>query len=445
LTKRGRRLLSGLGLDRPELRAWAMYDWANSAFLCTVVTAVFPVYFRTVAGADMSPEAADFRFLCATVAGMVVSAAMSPWLGAVADASGRTKRMLGVSLGVALATTACLFFVGRGDWVLGATLFAAANVAASASFVFYDAMLPRIARPDEMDRVSSAGYALGYVGGGALLTANLVWISKPQWFGLPSGEGLTPAQATLPARLAFVSVAVWWLVFSIPLFRRVRECPPAPQDLGAPAHGLFVAAFVQLGQTWRKLRRFPNAGRMLVAFLLYNDGIGTIIRVGVLFGASVHVSQVRLMVTVVAVQFIGIPFAFAFGWIAGRFGAKRAVLGGILVYLAISALAFFMTREWHFYALALLVAAAQGGTQALSRSLFASLVPKHHAAEFFGFFGVVEKFAGIVGPGLLALVLRLTGSLNVGVLSIVPFFVVGGLVLARVDVEGGRAQARSTE
>jgi MFS transporter, UMF1 family len=222
--------LKKLGLDRPELRAWAMYDWANSAMACVIVTAVFPIFYSGVACRGMKPEAASGLFAYVTAIGMMIIAVISPVLGTMADFNGRKKRMLGGFVAIGAAACAGMFFIGSGDWRLASILFILANIGANGSYVFYDALLPHIARDDEIDRVSTAGYALGYIGGGALLALNLAWILKPEWFGLPHGEGLTPAQATLPARLGFVSVAVWWLVFSIPLFRRV----PEPKAGGLP-------------------------------------------------------------------------------------------------------------------------------------------------------------------------------------------------------------------
>jgi UMF1 family MFS transporter len=411
-----------------------MYDWANSAFVTTIMTAVFPIYFAEVAAKPLGREQATTVFLAATTAGMVVSALISPYLGAIADCTGRTKRLLGVSLAVALAATAAMFFVGEGAWILGAALFAVANVAATASFVFYDSLLPHVASDEEIDRVSSAGYALGYVGGGVLLALNLAWIAHPDWFGIPAGDG------TLPVRLAFLSDAAWWLVFSIPLFRRVPDTAAVPRTGG---RALWIDAFARLRGTYANLRRYPQAFLMLAAFLLFNDGIGTVIRVAAIYGTEKNLPREDLIQAILLVQFVGIPFSFAFGALAGRIGAKRAVLLGVGTYFVIAALAFFMETTAHFYALAFLVAVVQGGTQALSRSLFASLVPKDKTAEFFGFFGAAEKFAGILGPPLFGIVASLCGASRWGVLTVVPFFGVGAWLLAKVDVAKGRAQARA--
>lgn len=435
-------LLERLGLHRPELRAWAMYDWANSAFVCVVVTAVFPIYFSKVAAQGLDPAAATARFGLATTVGMVLVALASPLLGALADAAALKKRLLAAGMLLGAAATAGLFLVGPGDWRLGAFLFVLANVGLAVSFVFYDALLPHVARPDEVDRVSTAGYALGYLGGGLLLALDLAWILAPARFGLPAGPGLDPWQATLPTRLAFLSVAAWWVVFSLPLLLRVREPPAAG---ATPSARPVREALAQLAATGQALRRHPEAARLLLAFLVYNDGIGTIIRMATVYGTEIGIGQRELIAAVLLVQFAGVPCAFLFGGLAGRIGAKRAVLGSLAVYALISVVGYFMRTAAHFFALALLVAVVQGGSQALSRSLFASLVPRRRSGEFFGFFSVMEKVAGIFGPGLFTVAVWFTGSSRAAILSVILFFAVGAWLLTRVDVAAGQRAAREAD
>ena len=409
-----------------------MYDWANSAFFTTIVTAVFPIYFSKVAAKSLGDENATNAYLIATTVGMVASAIFAPYFGALADVSGRTKRLLAVTLAIAVLSVAGLFFVGEGDWKLGAGLFALANMAGSMTFVLYDSLLPRIASHDEVDRTSTAGYALGYIGGGLLLALNLAWIANPRAFGISGSD------ATLPTRLAFLSVAVWWLGFSIPMFLRVPE-PPALRLRSKRT--LAAEAFAQIVETYKNLRRYPQAFLMLGSFLLVSDGIGTIIRVAAIYGTEKDIDPKHLITAILLVQFIGVPCSFAFGWLAGKIGSKRAVLLGIGIYLATSVLAFFMDTTAEFYALAVLVATVQGGTQALARSMFATLVPKAKTAEFFGFFGVAEKFAGVVGPPLFALVAWWGGESRWGVLTVFPFLGLGAWLLLKVDLAKGRAQA----
>lgn len=429
-----RSLLARLGLDRPELRAWALYDCANSAAVTSVVTAIFPIYFAGVAARGFAPARATALFAAITTAALAVVAVLAPLLGAVADVRPWKKRLLAAFAGLGVAATAGLWFVGEGAWVAGAGLFLLVNVGLNGSFVFYDALLPHVAREGELDRVSAAGYAVGYLGGGALLALHLVLLQRPQWFGLSA------ADATLPARLCFLSVAAWWALFTVPLLRRVRERAPAAAGAG---RAVVREALGRLGATFRHLRRHRQALRMLIAFLLYNDGIGTIIRMSASYGSELGLSRGTLIGAFLLVQLLAVPFAFGFAGLAGRLGAKRAVLLGLSVYAGVAVLAWGMRTEAHFWALAVLVALVQGGTQALSRSLFASLVPRQRSGEFFGFFSVSDKVAGILGPLAFALVSRATGSSRGAILSVIVFFVAGGALLLAVDVERGRREAEA--
>jgi UMF1 family MFS transporter len=293
--------------------------------------------------------------------------------------------------------------------------------------------------------VSTAGYALGYVGGGLLLALNLLWIQQPALFGLPSGDGLTPEQASLPARLAFASVGVWWLLFSLPVLRRVPEPPRAIEADERPGESAWRVAFTRLGETLRELRGYKQAFLMMLAFTIYNDGIQTIIKMASVYGTEIGIGQGDLITAILLVQFIGIPCAFAFGSIAGRIGAKRSIFVGLAVYTGICVFAYFMKSAREFYILAVLVGLVQGGTQALSRSLFATLIPKHKSGEFFGFFSVFEKFGGILGPLAFALVINRFQSSQLAILSVIVFFIVGGLLLIGVNVEEGERAARAAE
>ncbi|HVE78311.1 MAG TPA: MFS transporter [Gemmatimonadaceae bacterium] len=436
-----RGLLARIGLHRPQLRAWAMYDWAASAMQTTIMVAVFPIYYSRVAAAGLPATEATRRFAIANTIALTLVALLSPLLGAYADFSGRKKPLLAAFMLVGVAACAGMWFVGHGDITLASVLFGLALLGATGSFVFYEALLPHVARPEEVDRVSTAGYALGYIGGGLLVALNLAWIQKPEWFGLPSGPGLTPAQATLPVRLAFVSVAVWWLAFSIPLFRRVPE--PAAVG-GAPRRGgeAVRATFVQLAHTLRELRGYRQAFLMLLAFLVYNDGIQTVIKMATIYGTEIGIGQGALIAAIMIVQFVGIPCAFLFGALAGRIGAKRAIFLGLAAYTGISIVGYYMRTATHFFILAALVGTVQGGTQALSRSLFASMIPPEKSGEFFGFFSVFEKFAGILGPLVFAVVISVSGSSRGAILSVIVFFAAGAALLARVDVAAGTRAVR---
>lgn len=411
-----------------------MYDWANSAFVTTIITAVFPIYFASVAAADIPRPLATARFAAASTVALLVVAGLSPVAGVVADLWPIKKKMLGAFLGVGVLSTALMALLGRGDQALALALFVTGNIGLFGSFVFYDALLPHIARDDEVDRVSSAGYALGYLGGGLLLALNLLWIERPGWFGLRDGAAAS--------RLSFLSVAVWWLAFSIPLLRRVPEPPVAPPLPRSRRGGPVRLSLRRLLDTGRALRAYPQASLLLVAFVLYNDGIGTIYRVASIYGTEIGLTEGALVLSLLITQFVSIPFAFLFGALADRIGAKRAILLSLFVYVLISVLGYFMKTEKEFLALALLVAMVQGGSQSLSRSLFATLIPRDSAGQFFSFFGLFDKVSGVLGPLVFAAVGRAFGSSRYGILSIVFFFVAGAILLAFVDVPEGQRAAR---
>jgi UMF1 family MFS transporter len=429
--------LESIGLHRRELRAWAMYDWGLSGLQVVIMTAVFPIYFVKVAAGDLAGSAATQQLARANTVAMIVVALLSPVLGAISDFSAAKKRFLAVMTGVGAVACAAMFTIGYGDLRLAATLYVLALIGGTGCLVFYESLLPHIAKPEEMDRVSTAGYALGYLGGGLLVALNLAWIQKPEWFGL-SGD-------TLPARLAFVSVSVWWIVFALPLFLRVPEPPRQLESDEAARANPIAVAIQRVVETVRELRGYKQAFLMLVAFLIYNDGIQTIVKMATAYGTEIGIGQSSLIAAVVLVQFIGVPFAFLFGRLAGRIGAKPAIFLGLLVYAVISILGYFMRTATHFFILAALVGIVQGGTQALSRSLFASMIPPHKSGEFFGFYAVFEKFAGIFGPLLFDVAISATGSSRNAILSVIVFFIVGAALLWRVDVAQGQAYARERE
>ncbi len=432
-----KHLLERLGLGRRDLRAWAMYDWANSAFQTTIIAAIFPIYFHNVVAADLGDALATSRFAWATTIAIVIVAVIAPLLGAIADFAAMKKKMLGAFLAIGVVSTTAMYWVDPGDWKLGLTLFVLGNIAVAASIVFYESLLPHLVKDDELDRVSSAGYAIGYLGGGVLLAINLLMIQRPTWFGIPD--------AATAVRLSLASVGIWWLIFSLPLFRYVPEPKRRVKIDESPSGNLLVTGVRRLIETFHELRRYKQAFLLLIAFLIYNDGIQTIIRMATTFGSQIGIDQNAMITALLITQFIGVPFAFLFGMIAGRIGAKLAVFVGLGVYAVIIALGYRMSSAAHFYALAIMVGMVQGGTQALSRSLFASMIPRHKSSEFFAFFGVFERYAGILGPLVFAAMVDATGQSRNAMLAVLGFFVVGGVVLLFVDVDAGRQAARQAE
>ena len=414
-----------------------MYDWANSAFQTTIVAAVFPIYFHKVAAFGLAPAEATSRFAWATTIAILIVAIVAPLLGAIADYAAMKKKLLAVFLGIGVVATLAMYWIESGDWKFALVLFVVGNVGVAGSIVFYESLLPHLVREGELDRVSSAGYAVGYLGGGALLAVNLLMIQKPALFGIPD--------AGVGTRLSLASVGVWWLVFSIPLFRSVPEPARRVEPDEKPRGNALTSGASRLVETFRELRRYRQAFLLLVAFLLYNDGIQTIVRMATTYGAELNIDDSAMILALLITQFIGVPFAFLFGSIAGKIGAKRAVFAGLAVYAGITILGYYMKNATEFLALAVLVGMVQGGTQALSRSLFASMIPRHKSSEFFAFFGVFERYAGILGPAVFAWVVEHSGTSRNAILSVILFFVIGAAILTFVDVDEGRKAARAAE
>ncbi len=409
---------------------WTMYDWANSAFATTIMAAILPVYYHKVAAATLpSTKGVAYWAYTAGIA-LALVAFLTPVLGAIADLKARKKTFLTLFALLGITGTALLYFVQTGDWLKASLFYILGNVGFAAANVFYDALLPHIARnPKEMDVISGLGYAMGYLGGGLLLAINLAMIM------------LAPKEMQgLMTRLAFVSVAVWWLVFTIPLWKWVPEPPPAKKQAeGNPV----VLGFRQLWHTFRNLRRFREALKFLLAFWLYTDGIGTIIKMATIYGSEIGIGQTHLIGTLLLVQFVGIPFAVLFGKLANRIGVKRGLYLALFGYVLISIGGYFMSKPWHFWALGMAVATVQGGSQALSRSLFGRLIPESLTAEFYSFFSVSAKFAGIAGPFLFGYLIDVFDQARIAILALVVFFVGGILLLIPVDLEKGRAEAQA--
>ena len=431
-------LLERLGLHRPELRAWAMYEWAITGMWAVVVATIFPIYFQTVLSGDLPNEIATRNFAYATTIGIAVVAMIAPILGAITDRVPIKKLLLAVFTLLGVVASAALYFVSEGDWFLALAIFVLINIGANGSTVFYDALLPHIATNKEIDRVSTGGFALGYLGAGLLLAFCLLMIQMPGLFGMEEGT-------TLPVRLSFIAVGIWWALFAIPIFRRVPEPMPKLDPNEVLVGGALRQAFSRLARTMRELRSYRNAFLLLLAYFVYGDGLGTIIRMATVYGAEIGIPDSAMIGAVVMVQFVGVPFTFLFGMLANRIGTKQAIFVGLTIYTGVSMLAYFMTNTTHFFLLAFLVGMVQGGTQALSRSFFASMIPQYKSGEFFGFYGVIDKFAGVMGPLVIAAVIDLTGSSRLGILSVIIFFIVGGAILYFVNEEEGRSIAAAVQ
>jgi UMF1 family MFS transporter len=409
-----------LYLRKPVL-AWAFYDWANSAFATTVMAVLFPAFFRSYWSVGGDPTLATSRLGFANGAAGFLVAILAPVLGAIADRGGQRRRFLIAWSLVGIVGTAALWSVERGDWWGAVLCFVAGTVGFAASNVFYDSLLLDVAAPRELDRVSAFGYALGYLGGGVLLAVNVLMTFRPAWFGL--------ADAATAVRAAFVTVAVWWFVFMLPLAFWVRESVRVPV---LPFAAAIRSGFSELAATVRHVASYRELALFLVAYWLYIDGVNTIIKMAVDYGGALGLPTQSLVGALLLTQFVAFPAALAFGWIGDRIGARRGILIGIAVYSLATVYAFFMDTALEFYVLAVVIGLVQGGVQSLSRSFFGRLVPAGKGGEFFGFYNMMGKFATVVGPLLVAVVALLTGSSRASIASLVLLFLAGGLVLLLV-------------
>ncbi|MBN2256926.1 MAG: MFS transporter [Anaerolineaceae bacterium] len=415
------------------INAWAMYDWANSGFATTIMAAVLPVYYSTVAASSLEPYQATSAWGYTTTIALLFAALLTPILGTYADVRGSKKKLLSIFVMIGVLGTALLFFVQTGDWLKASIFYIIGNIGFSGSLVFYDSLLPHIASPEEIDKVSSKGYALGYLGGGILLAVNVAMIM------------LTPDNVTaLMTRLSFVTVAVWWLVFSSPVLRVVTE-PPHKIIPGEEKANPLSASFARLGETFRKLKSYRQLFKFIVAFWLYNNGIGTIITMAVIYGTELGFDSSVTIGTLLMVQFVAVPFAFLFGWLAKKIGAKHSIYVSLVIYTLIAIAGYFTQEAWHFYVLGFAVGTVQGGSQALSRSLFGRMLPKSQSAEFFSFFAVSEKIAGVAGPFVFATVSAIMKASRLSIVSLIIFFALGGFLLSKVDVEEGIRVAQEEE
>lgn len=415
------------------IRAWTMYDWANSTFATTIAAAVLPVYYSTVASKNLQPHEATSNWAFTTTIALVLVALLGPILGAMADFSGAKKRFMSVFVIVGVTGTALLYLVKSGDWLMASVFYIIGSIGFAGANVFYDSLLPHIAHEDEIDQVSSRGYAMGYAGGGILLSINLVMI-------MFSPDHLTE----LMTRLSFLTVSIWWLVFTIPLWRNVKE-PPRRILASELGFNPIKASFSRLSYTFKEIKKYKELTKFIVAFWLYNNGIGTIIFMATIYGTELGFSSTTTIGTLLMVQFVAIPFAFLFGWLAKKIGTKRSILLSLLIYTLIAIGGYFLYKEIHFWLLGFAVATVQGGSQALSRSLFGRMMPKSKSAEFYSFFSVSEKIAGTVGPLLFGVVSRLMGGSRLSIVSLIIFFSLGGLLLWRVKEKDGIAIADAEE
>lgn len=398
--------------------AWALYDWANSAFATTVMVVFFPLFFKQylTAGQDASVSTAWLAY--ANGASSFVLAIMAPWLGALADRSNAHVRFLMAFTAIGVIPTAMLAFVGPGNWLTAALIFAVASLGFWGGLIFYDSMLIKVAPPRRIDSVSGFGYALGYLGGALLLTVNVLMFAKPAMFGLENPEAAI--------RASFISVAVWWTLFAIPIFRTF----PQPQGRAPVGAGRALReGFDELVRTFKEVRKYRAVILFLLAYWMYIDGVNTIMKMAVDYGLALGFPADSLISGILMIQFIGFPATLLFGALGDRISPLVGIFVGIGVYCLVTFYAVVMTDVSEFYLMAAAIGCVQGATQAMSRSYYGRLIPRDRAGEFFGFYNMMGKFAAVLGPLLMGTTALLTGSSRMAILSVAILFAGGAIML----------------
>jgi UMF1 family MFS transporter len=428
-----------MAVKNREIFGWAMYDFANSAFATTILAVIFNQYFaKVVAGGERGVHLFGFHlhgasFFTFTISlSMTISAVFSPFLGAVGDASGSKKRFLMFFCYVGVLFTGLLYFVHAGDYWMGALFFLIANIGFAEGNVFYNAFLPEISTGQNIGRISGLGWALGYIGGGLLLAINLIMLKYPDWLGLPA-EYFTVQDC-------FLSVALWWFLFSLPTFLFLRE--KVQKSISSTGGNYFREGYQRLQHTFRRIKTFRELTKFLVAFLIYNDGIETVIVMASIFGADVLGMETgEIILFFLMIQGIAFFGSLIFGLLADAIGNKRTVMISLGIWSLVVIWAFRLGIVWdpktEYWILGVLAALVMGGSQAASRSLQGIFTPDANSAEFFAFFGVSGKFASVFGPLIYGILIAITGSVQSGILSVLLFFIAGMALLWTVNEKKG--------
>ncbi len=417
--------------ENKEVWSWTMYDWANSAFATTVMAGFFPLFFKAYwADPDYPSESTFYLGMANSIASMIV-ALFAPFLGAIADQGSAKKKFLFIFAYLGIVMTGGLWIVEKGYWQMAVFMYVLAALGFSGSNIFYDSLLSSVASKEKVDYVSSLGFGMGYLGGGILFLLNVIMYLKPDLFGIPD--------EVTAIRLSFVTVAIWWAVFSIPVAIWVKE-PEIHESIGIVS--AVSLGWKQLRNTFKEIRHLKIVGIFLLSYWFYIDGVDTIVKMAVDYGVTLKFPDSALITALLMVQFIAFPCALLFNLLSQKIGIKQSIMTGIIGYVIITLLAFIMSQMWHLYTLAALVGLFQGGIQALSRSLYTRIIPKEKAAEFFGFYNMLGKFAAVIGPAMVGTITLITGNIRYGIISIVLLFILGGLFLLKVNIEEGSRMAR---
>ena len=400
---------------------WAFYDWANSGFATTVMAGFFPIFFKSFWAGDL--EAAESTFVIGSVNSLIglLIAISAPILGAIADAGKTKKKFLFIFASLGILATGYLFFIPESSWKLAVVFYGLGVIGFSGGNIFYDSLIISVSSPDERNRTSSLGFSLGYLGGGILFLVNVLMYLYPQWFGL-SG----PADAVL---WSFMSVAIWWLIFSLPLLLYVKE---KDELMNIEKTNVVTTAFANLLNTAKSVRNYKKVVIFLLAYFLYMDGVDTIIRMATSYGSDIGLSASSMISALLLTQFVGFPATLVFGFYADKFGYKESLTFAIIVYIGVVLFSSQMDTATEFFIVAGIIGLVQGGVQAISRSYFSNLIPQDKAAEFFGFYNFIGKSSVFLGPFMVSGIALLTGSPSMGILSLLILFIPGLILLWKV-------------
>jgi len=399
-----------------QIMAWALYDWANSGFATCIMAGFFPILFKVYWQGDIEITLSTFRLGMINSLASLALIIIAPLLGRVADLKKSKKTFLLLFTLTGAALTAALWLVSPDAWPAAAALYGFALIGFYGANIFYDSLLLGVCPPAQRDRVSSLGFAMGYLGGGLILALHLVIVRQPELFALNY-----PMNA---ARLSFLTVAGWWLIFSLPIMIWVREDSGQRTLLNTGPNRLKS----RLQEIWqdKKIRIF------LIAYLLYIDGVNTIIRMAVDYGMALGLAWSDLLSALLLSQLVGFPAALIFGRMGESIGTRRAIIIGLMLYIIITGWAMFINTSGEFFTLAALIGLIQGGVQALSRSYYSRIIPPARGAEYFGFFNIMGRFGAILGPGLMGGCALITGSSRLPLLVIIILFASGAILLARI-------------
>jgi len=412
---------------RRPVFAWALYDWANSAFATTVMVVFFPLFFKQHLTVDQSAATSTFWLGVVNGTASFILAVLAPWLGTLADKGNAHVRMLAWFTAIGVIPTALLGFVGAGDWITASILFAIASIGFWGGLVFYDSMVVRVAPPGKLDSVSGFGYALGYLGGGLLLVVNVLMYGKPELFGIANKEAAI--------RMSFLTVAVWWCVFALPLLRSKPPTSSAPAMSGRQA---MREGFAELARTFHEVRKLRPVILFLLAYWMYIDGVNTVMKMAVDYGLALGFPADSLIVGILMIQFIGFPATLLFGWLGDRISPLVGIFIAIAIYCCVTIYAVFMTQVSEFYVMAVAIGCVQGAIQSMSRSYYGRLIPQDRAGEIYGFYNMMGKFAAVLGPFLMGFTALLAGSSRYSILSLSVLFVAGSLLLWSAAKSGGQ-------